>query len=224
MTDNAVYAQTIPWWKRLTPDIRIEFGFFIRDISHRIITAWLLWLASGGSGAFDHAEKELPPPDGKNHDGLQRQLLAHVALFGLAGHSGGSANPAIQALTRLLKQHPLGPLTGEANEWVYGMPGGEVRQNRRCSAVFADHRGAYTIDEVVFEEPWTNPETGKMTLTRYSAPSEGSLLVTFPYHVPERPTYVSVPADADREARLKAMMDAGIPKERILALRSAEAE
>ena len=56
---------------------------------------------------------------------------------------------------KLLRYEPIGPLTGEPDEWVEVEPG--VHQNRRCGRVFkqADRFNgqAYDLDGIVWEEP-----------------------------------------------------------------------
>lgn len=99
-------------------------------------------------GLMRHAESEL----GTDMDIELRELL-HV--FALQGHSGFSAAITAELLGKLLRFEPIGPLTGEPDEWVEVGPG--VHQNRRCSRVFkqADRFNgqAYDLDGIVWEEP-----------------------------------------------------------------------
>jgi hypothetical protein len=133
----------------------------------------------GKSGLESFAERELSrllgDPDG---DGMQREMNKHllrmVRTFAREGHSGFSAGYAVSILQKLLRYEPIGPLTGDADEWidVSEMSGGPMWQNTRCSRVFkgADGR-AYDIDGRVFMEPSGVSFTGR-----------GSCVyVTFPY-------------------------------------------
>lgn len=117
-------------------------------------------------GLMRHAESEL----GTDMDIELRELL-HV--FALQGQSGFSAAIAAELLGKLLRFEPIGPLTGEPDEWVEVGPG--VHQNRRCSRVFkqADRFNgqAYDLDGIVWEEP----DGGRFTNWESMVP------VVFPY-------------------------------------------
>ena len=78
-------------------------------------------------------------------DGLEMQKIANhdileiVEKFSSQGHSGFSAAYVLGAIKRLLDYKPLGPLTGEDDEWGSNydtIDGDTVYQNNRCSAVF----------------------------------------------------------------------------------------
>ncbi len=117
-------------------------------------------------GLMRHAESELGP----DMDIEVRELL-HV--FSLQGHSGFSAAITAQLLGKLLRFEPIGPLTGEPDEWYEVGPG--VFQNRRCGRVFkqADRFNgqAYDLDGIVWEEP----DGGRFTNYESMVP------VVFPY-------------------------------------------
>jgi hypothetical protein len=76
-------------------------------------------------------------------------------------------------LGNLLAYEPLGPLTGEPDEWNEVGPG--VFQNNRCSHVFKDASQfdgqAYDLNAVVFREP-----NGACFINR-----DSRKVVTFPY-------------------------------------------
>lgn len=105
-------------------------------------------LRANPSNYVAHAERELGP----NMDIEVRELL-HV--FASQGHSGASASIVTTWLGQLLRFEPIGPLTGEPDEWHEVGPG--VFQNRRCGRVFkqADRFNgqAYDIDGIVWQEP-----------------------------------------------------------------------
>lgn len=117
-------------------------------------------------GLMRHAESELGP----SMDIEVRELL-HV--FASQGHSGFSAAITADLVGKLLRYEPIGPLTGEPDEWVEVGPG--VHQNRRCGRVFkqADRFNgqAYDLDGIVWEEP----DGGRFTNAESMVP------VVFPY-------------------------------------------
>ena len=105
---------------------------------------------------LDHAERELPKPDGDEMQALMNaQLKELILVFSTHGHSGFSASWARQALNKLLAYQPLRPLTGEPEEWMDHGDG--VFQNKRCSHVFKQldrfNGQAYDLDGKVFREP-----------------------------------------------------------------------
>lgn len=109
-------------------------------------------------------------------------IMKMIAVFAEEGHSGYSANLAINLFQRVARFEPLTPLTGEDDEWNECDHG--VWQNRRCSRVFkkADGR-AYDIEGRVFREP-----SGACFTSKGSR-----VYVDFPY-VPKT-EYVDVPAE-----------------------------
>lgn len=113
----------------------------------------------------DHARRELDAlarsadADEGGVDEFQREindhLLAMVALFADAGHSGGSAGYAIGMLQRLLSYEPIMPLSGDDEEWMLVTDDndrGPLEQNVRCSRVFREVGVAYDIEAVVWRE------------------------------------------------------------------------
>lgn len=125
-------------------------------------------------GLLAHANRELPKPGGDEMQELMNQQLRELVwVFGTHGHSGFSAGYARQMLDKLLAYEPLGPLTGEPDEWNDVGPG--VFQNNRCGRVFkqADRFDgqAYDIDGKVFREPSGACYTSKDSLVP----------ITFPY-------------------------------------------
>lgn len=150
----------------------------------RVALCWRV-LRAEPSNLMAHADMELPRPDGDEMQSLMNQQLRELVLvFSTHGHSGFSASYAVGALEKLLRFEPLGPLTGEPEEWTE--VGAGVFQNRRCSHVFkqADRFDgqAYDIDGRIFREPsgacYTN--------------GNSFVPITFPY-TPKR-EYVEVPA------------------------------
>ena len=123
---------------------------------------------------------------------IARQLMEMVCLFSTHGHSGSSAAYAIATLERLLRFLPLGPLTGEEDEW--NEVGTGTFQNKRCSHVFKDQdREAYDSQfYVFFDEGDSGGYTSKDSRRR----------ITFPYIPANKPHKVTV---SKGETRLEAL-------------------
>jgi hypothetical protein len=123
---------------------------------------------------------------------INKDILQIVETFSEQGHSGFSANYALNAIKRLLDWKPITPLTGEDDEWcsvpVYD-DGSNKQQNKRCSAVFRenfDNSTAYYIYGKVFSD-----NGGKTWFTNRNS----FVPVTFPYTVPEKPERIIVKED-----------------------------
>lgn len=130
------------------------------------------------SNLVEYAKSELDraglTADGDTYDGLVRQAaLELIEKFSDQGHSGFSAGVVISIVERLMRFHPLTPLTGEDDEWSEVCDG--LFQNRRCSHVFKRNGEAYDSEGRIFEEPGG---------ARYTS-RDSHVPVTFPY-VPTR--------------------------------------
>jgi hypothetical protein len=92
--------------------------------------------------------------DGDEYNAMMREHILHmVEEFSKEGHSGLSADYAINCLQKLLRFEPLSPLTGKDNEWesVRHLGDDPHYQNKRCSRVFKDKDGnCYDVDGYVF--------------------------------------------------------------------------
>ena len=148
----------------------------------------LLSELEGDSNIVSHIRMEFPAGNGDDdmQDAMRNHLIRMGQLFSLEGHSGFSASFAISALQKLLKFEPLGPLTGENDEWVWLGYDDEMKaQNKRCSHVFMRSDGsAYDIEGRIFREPSGACFTSKDSMVE----------VTFPY-TPAR-EYVDVPEES----------------------------
>lgn len=154
------------------------------NLADRLRLCWRVLRADTGN-LFAHADRELPPANGDEMQAAMNQGLKELILvFGTQGHSGFSSGWAVSCLEKLLRFKPLGPLTGEPDEWAEVGPG--VFQNRRCSHVFkqADRFNgqAYDLNGKVFREPDGACYTNGESMTP----------ITFPY-VPST-VYVDRPA------------------------------
>jgi len=147
----------------------------------------LLDRLEGDSNIVGHIRREMPESDDEMQNMMRAHLIRMGQLFAAEGHSGFSASYALAALEKLLNFEPLGPLTGEPDEWTWLDYGDEMKaQNKRCGHVFMRENGtAYDSEGRIFREP------GGACFT-----SKGSAVdITFPY-TPTR-EYVDVPADRD---------------------------
>lgn len=126
----------------------------------------------------DHARfelrKQLALPDDDYDRMIADAVVELIQTFAAQGHSGMSASFCRQYFDRLARFEPIGPLTGEADEWVEVSDG--VFQNRRCSRVFRDETGAYDIEGRIFRDPdgscWTNLDSRVYVDFPYSPTSE----------------------------------------------------
>ena len=149
-----------------------------------------------------YAEQELDrigmTDDGDMNGIMRKHLLHMVKEFADEGHSGFSANYALQCLKRLLNFKPLSPLTGEDDEWseVTQISGYPHFQNKRCGSVFKNGKDgeSYDIDGIVFWEWFTDKETGEQHKSYYTS-KESRVPVEFPYEIPDTPRYVYKPSE-----------------------------
>lgn len=143
------------------------------------------------SNLMDHAKRELEAAGFMSKDGFYGDMLGKAALelmevFVKQGHSGMSAPAVAGVFGKLAMFEPLGPLTGEDDEWAeVASQNGPLYQNKRCSHVFKDNDGAYDIEGRVFREP-----SGACFTSR-----DSRVPVTFPY-TPTR-EYVDVPEERE---------------------------
>ena len=152
---------------------------------------------------LSYAESELNRiglTDEDEYNGMMRKHILHmIKEFADEGHSGFSAQYAIDILSKLLSFKPLTPLTGEDDEWcdVSEYSGTTTYQNKRCSSVFKEGKDgeAYNIDGKVFWE-WYKDEDGNAFKSYYGC-RDSRVPVTFPYTVPEEPIYEYRHSDAE---------------------------
>lgn len=125
------------------------------------------------SNYLSHAIQELPGcrPGADEMDALMaQQVIELLAVFASHGHSGFSAPYAVGIFSKLAAFEPLGPLTGEDDEWE--RVADDLWQNKRCSHVFKGADGqAYDIYGQIFREPGGCCYTG----------SGSSVDIEFPY-------------------------------------------
>ncbi len=96
------------------------------------------------SNLVDHARRELAAI--KEDPEFAESMIKAVEAFDSFGHSGASADIAIEMLAGLLRFKNLSPLTDDPEEWVHhgedvwGEPGG-IWQNRRNGEAFSKDGG-----------------------------------------------------------------------------------
>lgn len=122
-----------------------------------------------------HAELELDII-GETGD-MRKHILYMVNEFAKEGHSGTSANHAINVLDKLLRFEPLTPLTGEDREWTEVSD--NLYQNKRCFHVFKENGVAYDGNGIVFYEV-TKDKNGQ-PYKIYFTNLKSRTPVTFPY-------------------------------------------
>lgn len=105
------------------------------------------------AGSFEKSKEELDRigMTVNNKDKMNRlmrsNILEIIKIFSKQGHSGFSADYAIDIIQKLLKQKPISPLTGEDSEWediseISGCKHGKkLYQNKRLYSVFKDETG-----------------------------------------------------------------------------------
>ena len=153
------------------------------------------------SALYEYAKKELERIEKGCEDeeslsmqqAIDKNILELINVFSNQHHSGFTATYVIDILQRLLHYKPLTPLTGEDDEWEdvtsygYDTP---TFQNKRCSAVFKDDRGAYWVEGKIFSS-----DLGHTWYTN----SDSCVPVTFPFNVPDKSEVVVIDNKEDRE-------------------------
>lgn len=118
---------------------------------------------------------------------VNNNILDIIKLFAEQGHSGTSSAYVIEFLHRLIQYKPIGPLTGEEDEWEISVASDcdiPIYQNKRCPSVFrtgTDNSTAHMIDGKIFSD---NGGCSWYTSKNSSIPIE------FPFNVPLYSEYV----------------------------------
>lgn len=153
------------------------------------------------SALYEYAKKELERIEKGCEDkeslsmqqAINKNILELIDVFSNQHHSGFTASYVIDILQRLLHYKPLTPLTREDDEWEdvtsygYDTP---TFQNKRCSAVFKDDKGAYWVEGKIFSS-----DLGHTWYTN----SDSCVPVTFPFNVPDKSEVVVIDNKEDRE-------------------------
>ena len=139
--------------------------------------------------------KESEDPDDINN-WMRNDVLKLLEMFCEQGHSGFSADYAIQLFQTLANWKPLSPLTGSDDEWMEVGP--DVWQNKRASNVFKDEDGrAYWMDGIVFWEWHAAPDIddGKPFKSHFTSRDSRVYIDSFPWTMPEQPEYREMVAE-----------------------------
>jgi hypothetical protein len=112
---------------------------------------------------------------------MAENVLELLNVFANQGHSGFSAPWCVQLFSRLAMYKPLGPLTGEDDEWQ--KIDNNLFQNKRYSAVFKKGKDgkAYNVEARVFSDDGGKTWFGNKNSWEY---------IDFPYTVPNEPEKV----------------------------------
>jgi len=149
------------------------------------------------NGMSKHFEREceLLGWNDKTKDGydMQQLIIENVKevldVIGNQGHSGFSINYFKNLLDKAMMFKPIGPLTGNDDEWNEVSEG--TYQNKRLSSVFKNSKDAiaYTIDGYVFRE---NEDCS------YYSTGASHKNIEFPYTV-EKVAYITLGVDRETE-------------------------
>lgn len=114
---------------------------------------------------------------------MAENVLELLNVFANQGHSGFSAPWCVQLFSRLARYKPLGPLTGEDDEWEEVEHSYHLFQNKRYSAVFKEGKDgkAYNIEARTFSDD--GGETWFWSRDSWK-------FIDFPYVVPNEPEKV----------------------------------
>lgn len=151
------------------------------------------------SNLVKYAENELAIINVSGEDEqneITRAIMDVVKVFANEGHSGTSAEYALNILERVLRFKPITPLKGTDNEWNEVSNG--TYQNKRCSSVFKDENGfCYDIDAVTFYHVGDNFSFTNGERVREYFREQGP--IEFPYAPPIQPVWVEVPREEENE-------------------------
>lgn len=150
------------------------------------------------SNLVNFAKSELSrlKDDSGEQEIINEAILEVVETFSQQGHSGFSAEYAINILHKLLQGKPITPLTGEEDEWADVREG--TFQNKRCSSVFKDEAGfCYDLDAVTFYHVGDNFSFTNGNRVREYFRETGS--IEFPYVPVLAPVWIEVPREEENE-------------------------
>lgn len=136
------------------------------------------------SNLVSHAITEMNtawPEQDDMQDAVKQNIVDLVSVLSHQGHSGFSAPYVIGLFEQLARFKPLGPLTGNDEEWVWLHYSPDmVAQNKRFSSVFRRADGtAYNIDGRVFYEKYIHPD-GEESWIGFTS-NDSKVDITFPY-------------------------------------------
>ncbi len=126
----------------------------------------------------------------ESQESICQDMIQVIELIDGQDHSGFSIQYLITHLPPLLKQEPLTPLTGEADEWMQFQD--DLYMNKRCHRVvkYGENEPSYDTEGVVYYEK-TIDSDGKESRTYFI--EKPTTPITFPY----TPTTVYVEASQE---------------------------
>ena len=126
------------------------------------------------SDLIAHAKKEFEllgwPGDSEMQKAMCDNILELLQVFSDQDHSGMSAGYCLYLFKELAKFNPLGPLTGQDDEW--NEVGTGIYQNRRECTVFKENGQAYWMDGKIFRDPDGRTYTSKDSRVNIEFPWE----------------------------------------------------
>ena len=155
------------------------------------------------SDLMEYAKEEIERawPDVEDENGalkdpmqslVKRNVMELMGVFCEQGHSGMSASYILRLFNRLAHWLPIGPLTGDEDEWNKAWGDDSTQQNKRCGHVFRtnfDNSTAFDSEGKVFVD-----QNG----VSYQC-AESRVPITFPYEVPDEPEYVKADEEEVKE-------------------------
>jgi len=135
-------------------------------------------------GLVDHAKVELEiagllSEEGDFYGGMTgKAVLELMEVFAKQGHSGMSAPIVADLFQKLANYKPLGPITGQDEEWNLLDYGDDLKyQNKRQSGVFKDADGRVTYNSgIVKRTPNGGTWSGPLYLTREDAINDTNMI------------------------------------------------
>ena len=129
-----------------------------------------------------HAKKEFEILGWPGDDSMQKMICDNIIellqCFSNQGHSGFSANYALNLFKKLANFDPIAPLTGDKSEWndISGSSGEPMWQNNRDSEIFKGIDGkAYWISGKIFVDKHGCSYTSR----------DSQVFITFPWTKPK---------------------------------------
>lgn len=129
---------------------------------------------------------------------INKDILKVIECFCDCGHTGFTAEYAINIINKLLRWQPLTELTGEDDEWNTISNNSIKYQNKRCPFIFKDENGqAYNIEAKIFSD-----DNGHTWFTDRNSRQ----YITFPYSVPTNPERIIIDNIEERNIILNKLI------------------